>query len=91
MTQEGWFDLVRDANWAYEYDADRSRLDLLAQLLAEQDAAKSRLQQMGVGCIGMPWANVVDEIQRRFRAVKSIPSPPSPFPPNREIRDGDRR
>ncbi len=65
MNQEGWFELIRDANWRYEDSADRSQLDLLAQLLAEQDAAKERLRVMRFGCIGTPWPEVVQQVVDR--------------------------
>jgi hypothetical protein len=58
MTKEGWRELVVMAA------LDPERLELLAQLLAEQDAAKNRLRELGFGCVGMPWSDVVEEIAR---------------------------
>lgn len=64
MTLDGWRDLVIEAVRRQE------SVDLLSRLLAEQDRAKSRLSALGFGCIGMPWAEVIDEIEQRIRELE---------------------
>lgn len=39
----------------------------MAQLLTEVDAAKEALRQMGFGCAGTPWPEIVKEIHQGFR------------------------
>jgi hypothetical protein len=61
VTVEGWRDAVLQA--VRDHDAgDPTLLQLMSRLLAEQDDAKQRLRELGYGCIGMPWADVVDDI-----------------------------
>lgn len=61
MTAEGWRDAIVqavDASRCGEHHA----LTLLVQILVEQDEAKQALRQVGFGCTGMPWAEVVRDI-----------------------------
>jgi len=44
---------------------------LMAKLLYEQDAAKQALRELGYGCTGMPWADVVEEIRAGARRADS--------------------
>lgn len=62
MTSEDWREIARSA--VHRDDAgDPKSLDLLAALLAEQDAAKNRLNvELNIGCIGRPWDGVVDDV-----------------------------
>lgn len=46
---------------------DNRTLDLLAQLLTEQDAAKNELREKGYGVTGTPWPDVVREVPRVTR------------------------
>jgi hypothetical protein len=59
MTLQGWREAVQGAS------RDTTLAELMAQLLFEQDAAKNRLRELGYGCIGMPWAKVVEEVADR--------------------------
>jgi hypothetical protein len=60
-TLDGWKQIALKA--VHDHDAgDDEMLDLLAQLLSEQDAAKQALRDKGYGCIGMPWAETVAEV-----------------------------
>lgn len=71
MTRDGWRDVILSAavrSAGGKHDA----LDLLADLLAEQDAAKNALRELGYGVIGTPWPNVVRAIAR---AVRYQPEP----------------
>lgn len=62
MTEDGWRSAVLDA--VRRADAgDPELLDLMAKLLAEQDAAKQELREIGYGCLGTPWRDVVEEIR----------------------------
>jgi hypothetical protein len=59
MTRDGWRELVRSAHH------NAPLLELLAELLAEQDAAKERLRRLGFGVCGMPWSDVIEEVAAR--------------------------
>jgi hypothetical protein len=62
MTAEGWRSLVFQAIDRHDRHGDPEPLNLLVQLLVEQDQAKQALREIGFGCTGMPWAEVVREI-----------------------------
>lgn len=62
MTVEGWKMLVLHAVSRY-IAGDVEPLDLLALLLNEQDEAREQLRRLGFGCTGMPWPQVVNEIE----------------------------
>jgi hypothetical protein len=59
-----WREIVEDAV-AHASAGDRTSLDMVVRLLAEQDDARHRLRAMGYGCIGRPWAGIVDDIEDR--------------------------
>lgn len=61
MTLQGWRELVLSVAWKC-HDGDDRSVDLLAQLLWEQDAAKQILRDKGYGCTGMGWLETVAEI-----------------------------
>ena len=61
MTQSGWREAVIEAV-TRDATGDSTLLDLMAKLLAEQDAAKDALRLIGFGVTGTPWPNVVAEI-----------------------------
>jgi hypothetical protein len=61
MTAEGWRDIVREAVVRHD-GGDDELLTLVARLLAEQDDAKEALRQVGFGCTGMPWPELVRDI-----------------------------
>jgi hypothetical protein len=65
MTRDAWRELVIRAVLRLHDDGDASAVELLAQLLYEQDQAKARLQRAGFGCTGMPWLDVISEIEHR--------------------------
>jgi hypothetical protein len=62
LTREGWRELVLAAVRRFN-SGDDEMLDLLSTLLEEQDNAKQALRTLGYGCCGMPWADVVAEIE----------------------------
>lgn len=62
MTIEGWKEAVRRIR-----DGDEKMAELTAQLLFEQDQAKNALREMGYGCIGTPWPEVVEEVRQVTR------------------------
>jgi hypothetical protein len=64
MTAEGWKELVVEAA------TDPVLLDMLARLLAEQDAAKARLCER-FACTGRPWPDLVDDIYAVSRSGSS--------------------
>jgi hypothetical protein len=61
MTRDGWRELVLNTMEKY-MNGNAYALELLADLLAEQDAAKAELQRKGYGCTGTPWREMVDEV-----------------------------
>lgn len=63
MTAEGWREAVLAAV-SRAAAGDPTLLELMARLLAEQDRAKQELRDIGFGCCGMPWLDVVEEIRQ---------------------------
>jgi hypothetical protein len=61
MTAEGWRAALFQAIEAFR-GGDPRAVDLLVQILVEQDQAKQALREVGFGCTGMPWADVVRDI-----------------------------
>jgi hypothetical protein len=66
LTPEGWRALVADAVRRAQA-GDPELVELIARVLSEQDEAKHRLRELGFGCIGMPWAEVVDAIDEALQ------------------------
>lgn len=64
MIKEGWRQTVREAVQRAN-EGEPTQLALLVELLTEQDQAKQELRELGYGCTGMPWLDVVKEIARR--------------------------
>jgi hypothetical protein len=64
MTEAGWKEAILEAVRRAE-TGDRTLLNLMALLLTEQDQAKQQLRELGYGCIGMSWLDVVAEIRAR--------------------------
>ena len=62
MTFDGWRAAVVDAVSRHEA-GDSTQLDLLAALLTAQDAAKARLESIGLAWTGLPWPKVIEEIE----------------------------
>lgn len=67
MTADGWRLIVLGAAYSNNENDDPAKLDLLASLLAQQDEAKERLRELGYGCIGSTWSDVVREIETEER------------------------
>jgi hypothetical protein len=63
MTEQGWRECVRKTA------SDPVLADLMAKLLYEQDQAKQALRELGYGCSGMPWLDVIAELRARLRAA----------------------
>lgn len=59
-----WEEIVDDAV-ARTAAGDRTAISMIVRVLAEQDDARHRLRAMGYGCIGRPWAGIVDDIEDR--------------------------
>jgi hypothetical protein len=70
MTKEGWRCAVIEAVQNADEGNDEL-LKLLVHLLTEQDQAKQALRDLGYGCTGMPWADVVEEIRDGARRADS--------------------
>ena len=64
LTAEGWRYVIWNALFRY-WDSDLALLNSLAQLLAEQDAAKALLCER-FACIGRPWPDLVPDICNAF-------------------------
>lgn len=64
MTTDGWRALAIAAVRQHDRGEDEM-LDSLVQLLVEQDAAKAELQRKGYGCTGMPWLELVADVEDR--------------------------
>lgn len=64
MTAAAWRVAVTEAA-ARAARGDPALLDLLAEALAQQEAAKEVLRVLGYGCLGAPWLDVVREIEVR--------------------------
>jgi hypothetical protein len=62
MTRDGWRELVIHAMRLNDL-GDPANLDLLAKLLTEQDQAKQGFRDLGFGCIGASWRQVVQEVR----------------------------
>jgi hypothetical protein len=68
ITSDGWRHILLHAFNQYR-GGSRVELDGIADLLAEQERAKDALRTKGFGCIGMPWAKVVEIVLERERGL----------------------
>lgn len=62
MTREGWMLAILEAVERAK-SGDDELLNLMATLLREQDQSKHELRELGFGCMGMPWLDMVQEIR----------------------------
>jgi hypothetical protein len=69
VTQKGWREAILRAA-ADDAAGDATLLDLMARLLTEQDKAKNDLRRIGVGCTGMPWQKMIDEVGERLKVME---------------------
>lgn len=61
VTLEGWRELTLEAFRRHQA-GDSEMVELMARILYEQDAAKHQIRELGYGCTGMPWLDMVKEL-----------------------------